>query len=127
MANEFPKNKIALPSVGRIVHVFVTNTEPVHPMAAIVTCVPDEARPLTIHTCVFWPTGTPAGMKDVPHKSQAAEHGEMYWDWMDYQKGQAAKTEELQAELQKRAADPSFVSELSKTQAGAPSPVDGKR
>lgn len=104
MANEFPKNKIALPTVGRIVHVFVTNSEPVQPMAAIVAAVPDDGRPLTIHACVFWPTGTPAAMKDVPHKSQAAEHGEMFWDWMDYQKGQAAKTEELRRELEARTA-----------------------
>lgn len=125
MANEFPKNKIALPSVGRIVHL--KGFPGAHTLAAVVACVPDEGRPLLVHLCVINADGTTGSMKNVRHMSEAAEHGEVYWDWMDYQKGQAAKTEELQAELQKRAADPSFVSELSKTQAGAPSPADGKR
>jgi hypothetical protein len=49
---------------------------------------------------------------------------------MDFQKGQAAKTEQLESELMKFAADGRGTSqgnELGKLQAGAPSPVDGKR
>jgi hypothetical protein len=54
---------------------------------------------------------------------------------MDFQKGQAAKTEQLEAQLKQGGGllkhdvftDTSQGNELGKLQAGAPSPVDGKR
>lgn len=139
------QEKIALPTVGRIVHAYFNN---VGPFAATVTQAwPDELRcDLFIFPCrgksdtKDGPVKpVPEGMDTigylVPHVSTGA-HG-MRWDWMPFQKGQAAKTEELQAELDKaagklsvrdqRTSDSIDDRELSKTQAGAPSPVDGKR
>ena len=109
MANEFPKNKIETPTVGRIVHFY----EPGHPepWPAMVVAVPD--RPLFPHLAVYTLDGVNL-RRDTPHMSCAANVGEAYWDWMPFQKSQAGKTEMLQ-------------NELSKLQAGAPSPVDGKR
>lgn len=97
MTREFPKNNppknIALPTVGRIVHFWLQGRT--EPLPAIV-CEVDGS--LTVKSiCVFTPA--PYVEFAVRHTS-GAPGGSNYWDWMDYQKGQAAKTEELEKALQ---------------------------
>lgn len=113
MSREFPKNpelKIAIPTVGRIVHV--SAPDHVEPLPAVVVEVTDTLTIATAH--MFAPDGLRI-LHALQHVSDpmmaATAHS---WDWMEYQKGQAAKTEKLE-------------SELGKLQSGAPSLVDGKR
>lgn len=120
MSNEFPKNKIEFPTVGRIVHFFEPGRP--EPWPAMVVAVPD--RPLFPHLAVYTLDGVSLH-RDTPHHSCSASNSAVeYWDWMPFQKSQAGKTEELQRQLQERATQPN---DLGKLQAGAPSPVDGKR
>lgn len=119
----YPKNKIELPTVGRIVHFYEPGRT--EPWPAMVVAVPD--RPLFPHLAVYTLDGVNL-RRDTPHMSCASANvDEAYWDWMPFQKSQAGKTEELQRQLEARAAQPDFVSEITKMQAGTPSPVDGKR
>jgi len=88
---------IALPTVGRIVHLH--DPDHIDPFPAIVVGVgPGKLSIAYLH--VFLHDGARA-LEDVAHASEAHD-GEPYWDWMPYQKGQAAKTEELQAALDKQ-------------------------
>lgn len=114
MSREFPKNNpsenIALPTVGRIVLFF----DCAHAVAvpAVVVSVVDGA--LTIDHMTAFTTDGPKGFNDVRHTSEEMSEFTPRWGWMEYQKGQAAKAEQLQ-------------SELGKLQASAPSTIDGKR
>lgn len=98
MSREFPKNpepqKVAEPTIGRIVYVYGYGVA--KEMAAIVT---DVVSGLTIHACVFSGNGVPEPAYKLPHISERASVHTPWWDWMPYQKGQAAKTEELEREL----------------------------
>lgn len=142
-------DKVALPTVGRIIHYH--HPDHVDPFAGIVAvAVPNRYTIPYLH--IFLHDGVRV-VNDVKHKDCVKlAKGEAYWDWMDYQKGQAAKTEALQAELERnmsaqktrplpvtavdevygmaknvgKAADAS-LDELYKTQSSTPSPVDGKR
>lgn len=119
MSREFPKNpelkssaqykdevdaawaskKVAPPTVGRVVHIFsgsVLGQTKDTPMAAIVTGLRDG---LTIDACVFSGNGVPQPTQGIVHVSEPRHLTDFYWDWMDYQKGQAAKTEELERQL----------------------------
>jgi hypothetical protein len=142
-ARTYPKNNIALPTVGRIVLFQSQYNAPAVP--AIVVAVDDGSHTIG-HLHVFTTSG-PKGYDMVRHVSDSPGKYTPRWDWMPYQKGQAAKTEQLQEELDKahaaglrppivegrqhvshRASDPaSWDDGVSKTQAGAPSPEDGKR
>jgi uncharacterized protein YbaA (DUF1428 family) len=152
MSREFPKNKtpeIALPTVGRIVYVYrapgiVVGDIPVgkmKPMAAMVADVLAEGS-LTITVACTNHDGSTGPLADVHHISEAGGKDEFFWDWMPYQKGQAAKTEALEKERDELAeiagirhgAGPSagvrsnfHDNEISKTQSSTPSPEDGKR
>jgi len=99
----YPKNKIAQPTIGRVVYVYHDKED--SPMAALVA----KATPgsLEINAAVFAQSGDAilGGIQHVPHISEKPRNVPFCWDWMDYQKGQAAKTEELQAELDRRALD----------------------
>lgn len=99
-------------------------------MAAIVTGTYDMA-PLSINVALFRFGGSMEPLSHLAHASLPRHEGEPYWDWMDYQKGQAAKTEALEAQLKEKATQRherfNHDTELGKLQAGAPSPVDGKR
>jgi hypothetical protein len=142
MSREFPKNnspeniapKIALPTVGRIVHVFGVTKDGGSPDAPRVAMVcGTEPGQLTINAAIWTRTGDAflGGVQNLPHVSLPRHDGQPYWDWMDYQKGQAAKTEQLEQLVNLRNsekwADTPGGNELAKTQAGTPSPVDGKR
>jgi len=130
------------PTVGRIVHYFDPHAR--IPMPAMVQAVtPGSLTIPCLH--VYRHDGTEV-MEYVDHTSDTA--GMMpRWDWMPYQKGQAAKTEALEKQLESeiaqmaksvgKDADKGLASlsrsrvthdnELSKTQSSTPSPVDGKR
>lgn len=96
----YPKNKIALPTVGRMVyyyHYSHGNKE----MAAIVAGILPGSG-LTINASVVSRLGAvvTAGVQDIPHESERPTPSSHYWDWMPFQKGQTAKTEELQRKLE---------------------------
>ena len=101
----YPKNKITLPTIGRVVYVYHDKED--SPMAAIVAKVDIDATGLNINAHVIAQSGDtiPGGIQHVPHISERPPSVPFYWDWMDFQKGQAAKTEELQQELDRRALD----------------------
>ena len=91
-------DKIAYPTVGRI--VLFHDPEHVEPFAGLVAVA--EANRYTIpHLAVFLHDGLRMAT-GVKHKDCVKlARGEAYWDWMPYQKGQAAKTEALQAQLER--------------------------
>lgn len=103
MTREFPKNpetpKVVEPTIGRVVYVFsgsILTDKQAKPMAAIVT---DIIAGLRINACVFSGNGVPQPATNIQHASQPRHNEDAYWDWMPYQKGQAAKTEELEHAL----------------------------
>jgi len=87
-------DKIPLPTVGRI--VLFHDADHIDPFPAMVVGVGPGALSIA-YLHVFMHDGA-RSMEDVAHASEA-DGGEPYWDWMPYQKGQAAKTEQLQLEL----------------------------
>lgn len=98
----YPKNKIELPTVGRIVLFYDYGA--VEPLPAVVV----RAMDLNADLCVLGRGGRsedpnvtlPASMTfDVCHESTRPTKSTSHWDWMPYQKSQAAKTEALQREL----------------------------
>lgn len=82
------------PTVGRIVYYksYGTPNGEFKPedRAAIITAV---HNPTCVDLCVFNPTGLFFNREVV----QGNEGGK--WDWMPFQKGQAAKTEALESQL----------------------------
>lgn len=89
-------DKVQYPTVGRIVHFH--DPDQVEPFAGLVAVA--NANRYTIHALTVFLHDGARMMYDVKHKDCVKlARGEAYWDWMDYQKGQAAKTEALQAEL----------------------------
>lgn len=83
-----------IPTVGRIVYYKSYGTPngeyKSEDRAAIITRVHTD---VCVDLCVFNPTGLFFNTSVM----QGTEGGQ--WDWMPYQKGQAAKTEQLEAEL----------------------------
>jgi hypothetical protein len=86
------------PTNGRI--VWVHHRRFAQPLAAIVSYVHSDTA---INVCCFWPDGTPMPMKNVILVQDTADSDinviKPYATWMPYQKGQAAKTEALEAAL----------------------------
>jgi len=132
------QEKIAEPTIGRVVYVYSHATAGVpsdKPMAAIVA----DVDGLKINAQVIGHSGDIllGGVQNIPHISERSNDVHFWWDWMPFQKGQAAKTEQLQAELDGRLRQHSSASskvvgdrdmdELHKNQASTPSPADGKR
>ena len=93
-AYEKAKNKAAVPTIGRVVYYHVPGMD--QPMAAIVASVIGD---YTINIGFLSPDGVGGSAREVPHIDQRPNDITPYWDWMDFQKGQAAKTEELQRAL----------------------------
>ena len=130
-------DKVAYPTVGRIVHYH--DPDHVEPFAAIVTVAKEDRSTIPVLT-VFLHDGVRV-VQDTRHKDELVRDlvGWAYWDWMDYQKGQAAKTEALQAQLEQsmKAAvsaanrplpkDVPEIDERYKNEASTPSREDGKR
>lgn len=95
--DSYSKNKIPFPTIGRVVYFFRDNSP--HHNAAIVA---DVIGGHTINLAVINHDGSWGAFTEVPHKDDTKPHMP-HWDWMPYQKGQAAKTEALQDELDRRA------------------------
>lgn len=93
------KETIQEPTVGRIVHFFDYGAKIPFP-AMVVSVVPGS---LTINTMIVFRHDGIEAMESIHHGSEV-EGDIVHWDWMAYQKGQAAKTEALQSELDKKVA-----------------------
>jgi hypothetical protein len=84
------------PTVGRIVwfypaHLWRTGPEP---LAAIIT---DVRSPQVVDLCVFDAVGAATGREHVDLvQDDSVQPDHAYCTWMPYQKGQAAKTEQLE-------------------------------
>ncbi len=99
-------SKLIKPTVGRIVLLMFGAgnwpgfVKPDHgqPCAAIVTRVWGDR---CINVCAFDANGMPQGFTSVRllQEDDTAREDEMHAKWMDYQKGQAAKTEQLEDKL----------------------------
>ena len=101
----YEKNKIALPTVGRVVYYYHPSygDQPLAAMVAFVTPPSEEVSGYTVNLGVLNPDGAGSPAMNVHHESERATPDAPYWDWMPFQKGQAAKTEALQAELDAKA------------------------
>lgn len=99
MTREFPKNpgphRVALPTVGRIVLFYSGDGRQASP--AMVSSVIEGSHTITT-AHVFEHDGIRI-VSDLRHRDDAETAYSPFWDWMDYQKGQAAKTEELERQL----------------------------
>lgn len=90
------------PTVGRIVHFYrhgkTQKDAGEQPEAAIIAHVWSES---CVNLSVFNANGESRGVTSVPLFQGDGEppEGMFFCEWMSYQKGQAAKTEELEARL----------------------------
>lgn len=93
------ENDLIKPTVGRIV-LFDDNQTASRKQAAIVTDVHSD---ICINVCVFPSYGSPVSVTSVrliQDGEEPPKTGEgRFCEWMPYQKGQAAKTEELEAKI----------------------------
>lgn len=88
------------PTVGRVVWfwMFAPIRETDQPQAAIITYVWDDDL---VNLCVLGANGYPSSEQQVPlYQGGPSKPRSRYCEWMPYQKGQAAKTDELQRALQ---------------------------
>jgi hypothetical protein len=93
------QDKIPEPTIGRVVYYYHTGVD--KEMAAMVC---DVVGPLTVNLGVLNHNGSGGGVVGVPHTSVSGGKPPC-WDWMPFQKGQAAKTEALQKELDEKVLD----------------------
>jgi hypothetical protein len=88
------------PTVGRIVHVYQRpgSLDPDAPEAAIVTRVWNDRL---INVAGWDANGAPFSFTSLPLEQPGDTHAQncAHAEWMAYQKGQAAKTEALEAAL----------------------------
>ncbi len=90
------------PTVGRVVHVHdstIIAHAPHQPLAGIVCYVHNDRL---VNLVVFDMHGVPWPRKEVrllQDHDKPDEDDRRYAFWMDYQKGQAARTEQLEKEL----------------------------
>jgi len=117
-----------IPTVGRMVHYIPqTNTArmPGQPCAAVIAAVLDEN---TINLTAFDANGFPYGVQNVmlyhgdPEAQTPPEVG--YAQWMPYQQGQAAKTEDVTGALTARVAALEESLKLLQTPAEPPPKAD---
>jgi len=82
-------------------HVWIYHRAYEQPLAAIITYVHGDKK--TINVCAFLPEGTPWPMQFVTLVQDTGDSDvnavKPYAVWMPYQKGQAAKTEELEKQI----------------------------
>jgi hypothetical protein len=85
------------PTVGRVVWFWMPNSPQKEPLAAMVAAVITDS---IVNLSVIDAEGNQFGQKGVPLVQDGEKSPAMaYCEWMPYQKGQAAKTEALQASL----------------------------
>jgi hypothetical protein len=89
------------PTVGRVVLYYPTLEERIarngdQPLAAIICCVLSDT---CVNLVVFDANGISHSRTSVILRQDDQPNGGYCWEWMPYQKGQAAKTEELENEL----------------------------
>ncbi len=82
------------PTVGRIVY-FWLEAKQREPIAAIITKV---IRDDLIYLTCFHPNNIPEAYIDIPINHEVKSYP--YADWMEYQKGQANKTEETATRIE---------------------------
>jgi hypothetical protein len=90
------------PTVGRMVHYYPAGTDSMavngsDPLAAIIACVWTDT---CVNLAIFDANGIPHQKTSVlllQYDNPAPDGG--YAEWMPYQKGQAAKTDELEARI----------------------------
>lgn len=89
------------PTVGRVVHYrdsWSHNLDPKEqPNAALIVYVFDDR---TVNLVVYDRSGCARAEKSVPLADGPCET--RHWAWMEYQKGQAAREEELERKLEER-------------------------
>jgi hypothetical protein len=92
------------PTVGRNVYVYdLREEEPRRPYAAFVAEVGVGGNFLCINCACLTRSGGffEDGLQRVPHISDPLD-ATIVWDWMPFQKGQQAKTEELERQIVKK-------------------------
>jgi hypothetical protein len=84
------------PTVGRVVHYFESSSAQT-PLAGVICYVHSETF---VNLTVFMPNGEAIGRTSVQlvQDGEPKPHGHRC-EWMPFQKGQAAKTEALEAQL----------------------------
>lgn len=104
------------PTVGRVVHFTPSSTDPIvkngdQKLAAIIACIWSD---ICVNLVVFDANGNPTNRTSVLLIQDGAPlpDGGYYCEWMDYQKGQAGKTEELEEKLDTLSGDTPEVEEL---------------
>lgn len=96
------------PTIGRVLHFIPTAeyaasrsmvfSDPSQPLAAIITYVHSDTL---VNLIVMDQVGTTFDVRSVPLvQGDTLAGGSFYAQWMPYQKGQAAKTESLEAAMQ---------------------------
>jgi hypothetical protein len=85
------------PTIGRIVW-FHPTSRPEQPLAAIIVYVNSD---ISVNLTAFGSDGIPAPVRGVllVQQDEDVPTTGSYCEWMPYQKGQAAKTEALEAKL----------------------------
>jgi len=134
------------PTIGRIVHYWDTVEQKIPFPAMVQAAVPGSLTITCLH--VYLHDGTRIEY-NVPHMLGEASgfSSKGRWDWMAFQKGQAAKTEQLEKKLEseiaqmaksvgaaaqqglatRKQSDADWDSDRLKTHRSTPSPEDGKR
>lgn len=89
------------PTVGRVVWFWPADRthsrNPEQPRAATIALVLEDSR---CNLGYLTTLGIHLNAQDVPHwDGEGVPPPRPYWEWMPYQKGQAAKTEALEARL----------------------------
>ncbi len=95
------------PTIGRVVYLYDLQSSE-KPFTGYVADVGVGGNPFTINCAALTHSGDfiLGGLQGVPHRSEPLDH-RIVWDWMPFQKGQAAKNEEVAgsfAEIKRMAA-----------------------
>ncbi len=86
-----------VPTIGRVVWYHEANFNQGQPCAAIVAFVHSDSM---VNLAVFDPSGKQLSRTSVPLIQDGDERPDWgYCEWMPYQKGQAAKTAELEKQV----------------------------
>lgn len=98
------KPVIIKPTVGRVVLYYPKRSEGMGggPLAAIVSAVHSDTVVSLVVFCPHGTTNSRKGVRLVQEGGDPATANEPHCEWMQYQKGQAAKTEQVSGDYEKR-------------------------